>query len=85
MSEHLIHFSQSCLQPKSTQVTAMFNLFRKDPLQRLNKEYARCLEQARDLQRKGDIQGFAAMSAQAEELLKQLDEIEQPDATHSET
>ena len=36
----------------------MFNLFRKDPLQRLNKEYARCLEQARDLQRKGDIKGF---------------------------
>jgi len=61
----------------------MFNLFRKDPLQRLNKEYARCLEQARDLQRKGDIKGFAEMTAQAEELLKQIDEIEQPEATNS--
>ncbi len=56
----------------------MFNLFRKDPLKRLNQEYARCLEQARDLQRRGDIKGFAVMSAQAEELLKQIDEIEPP-------
>lgn len=55
----------------------MFNLFRKAPLQRLNKDYARCLEQARDLQRKGDIKGFAAKSAEAEELLKRIDEIEQ--------
>ena len=61
----------------------MFNLFRKDPLQGLHKEYARCLEQARDLQQKGDIKGFAEMTAQAEELLKQIDEIEQPEATNS--
>lgn len=61
----------------------MFNLFRKDPVQRLRKEYARCLEQARDLQRNGDIKGCAAKSAQAEALLKQIDEIEQPDAAKS--
>ena len=59
----------------------MFKLFRKDPLQKLNKEYARCLEQARDLQRNGDIKGFATMSAQAEGLLQQIDEIEQSKTT----
>ena len=63
----------------------MFKLFRKSPLQRLQKEYALRLEQARDLQRGGDIKGFAAMSAQAEDLLKQIDEIEQQEAEDSQS
>jgi len=61
----------------------MFNLFRRDPIQKLKKDYARCLEQARDLQRNGDIKGFAAKSAEAEELLLQIDELENPTARAS--
>lgn len=42
----------------------------------LQNEYAKRLEQARDLQRNGDIKGFAELSAQADELLKQLESLE---------
>ena len=51
----------------------MFGLFRKDPVQKLEKEYARKLELARDLQRKGDIVGYSEMSAEADVILKQLE------------
>ena len=34
------------------------------------------MTQARDLQRNGDIQGFAAKTAEAEDLGKQLDAME---------
>lgn len=54
----------------------MFGLFKKDPLKKLQTEYARRLEQARDLQRKGDIKGFADASAEAYELLQQLEAME---------
>lgn len=54
----------------------MFGLFKKDPLKKLQDDYARRLELARDLQRKGDIKGFAAASAQADDLLKQIDALE---------
>jgi hypothetical protein len=54
----------------------VFGLFKKDPLKTLQDEYAKRLEQARDLQRNGDIKGFAELSAQADELLKQLESLE---------
>ena len=58
----------------------MFSLFRKDPLQKLKKTYARHLEQARDLQRNGDIRGFSEKYAQAEELLQKIEQLEQTEA-----
>ena len=51
----------------------MFGLFRKDPVKKLEKEYARKLELARDLQRKGDIVAYSKMSAEADVVLKQLE------------
>jgi len=41
-----------------TKELAVFGLFRKEPVQKLEKEYARKLTLARDLQRKGDIVGY---------------------------
>lgn len=55
----------------------MFGLFKKNPLKKLKQDYAQCLEQARDLQRKGDIKGFAAMTDKAEEILQQIDILEE--------
>lgn len=52
----------------------MFGLFRKDPVKRLQKEFALKRLQARDLQRNGDIIGYANMSAAAEEVLKRLED-----------
>tara|TARA_R110002073_G_scaffold257318_2_gene420048 strand:- start:243 stop:431 length:189 start_codon:yes stop_codon:yes gene_type:complete len=53
----------------------MFGLFRRDPVKKLEVEYRKLLEEARDLQRKGDIQGFAAMTARTEALAQQIDAI----------
>ncbi len=54
----------------------MFGLFKKDPLKKLQAEYARRLEKARDLQRKGDIKGFAEASSEADQLCQQLEAME---------
>lgn len=53
----------------------MFAIFRKDPKKQLEKKLARLLEEARDLQRRGDMPGFARKSAEAEEVGQQLDAL----------
>ncbi|MBI1228326.1 MAG: Lacal_2735 family protein [Bacteroidetes bacterium] len=53
----------------------MFGLFKKDPAKQLREQYAKLLEEARDLQRKGDIKGYAEKSAQAEEVLQKLEAL----------
>jgi hypothetical protein len=52
----------------------MFGLFRRNEHKKLEAEYRKLLEQARDLQRNGDIQGFARMTARADELARRLEE-----------
>ncbi len=51
----------------------MFNLFRSNPTQQLEKRYLKKLEEARDAQRQGKIPLFATLTAEAEELGKELD------------
>ena len=53
----------------------MFGLFRKDPAKKLEAEYARLLEKARDIQRNGDVVAAAKVTAEAEEVGKRLDEL----------
>jgi hypothetical protein len=55
----------------------MFGLFSKknDPakeLEKLNQQYEKLLAEARDLQRKGDIKGFAVKTAEAEEVMNKI-------------
>ncbi|MFT5731357.1 MAG: hypothetical protein ACJAZN_000066 [Planctomycetota bacterium] len=54
----------------------MFGFKSKDPLERLRKEYKACMAAAIELQRSGDIRGFAAKTEEAGKLEKQLDEAE---------
>ena len=61
----------------------MFGLFKSDPTKKLQKQYAAKLTEARDLQRKGDIIGFAEASAEADTLLKQLEASETADNTEA--
>lgn len=56
---------------------ALLRLFKTDPAAKLEKQYARKLEQARDAQRGGKIPEFADLSAEAEAIGKQLDELRQ--------
>ena len=53
----------------------MLNWFRKDPIKKLENEYNRKMEQARDTQRKGDIVRASEINAEAEELLRQIDDL----------
>lgn len=53
----------------------MFGLFKKDPIKKLEKEHAKLLEEAMNIQRSGDIKGYAAKMAEAEELEKKIAEM----------
>ncbi len=44
----------------------MFNLFKSDPNKKLQKQYQKLMKEATDLQRKGDIKGYAMKVAEAE-------------------
>ena len=53
----------------------MFGFLKPDPVKKLEAEYRRLLEQARDLQRNGDIKGFAAKTALAEDVASRVDAL----------
>lgn len=53
----------------------MFDLFKSDPAKKLEKQYARKLEEARDAQRAGKMPLFATLSAEAEEIGERLDAL----------
>jgi hypothetical protein len=53
----------------------MFNFFKKNPTAQLEKKYEKLLEEAMQLQRKGDIKGYAIKSAEAEEVLQEIEKI----------
>ncbi|MBK7109408.1 MAG: DUF6435 family protein [Chitinophagales bacterium] len=53
----------------------MFQLFKKDPIKNLQKDYQKILEKACDAQRSGDIKGFALLTEKSEEILKQIDTL----------
>lgn len=54
----------------------MFGLFKKDPVKKLEKEHAKLLEQAMNLQRGGDIKGYAQKMAEAEAVAKKIEEAQ---------
>ncbi|MEM7165151.1 MAG: DUF6435 family protein [Planctomycetota bacterium] len=54
----------------------MFGFFKNSSIRRLESAYQKLQREARDLQRKGDIQGCAAVTARAEEIARQLDALE---------
>lgn len=55
----------------------MFGLFKQDPLQKLEKEYEKTMEQAVQAQRNGNIDLFSKLSQDADNILKKIDELKQ--------
>lgn len=53
----------------------MLSFFRRDPIKKIEREYAAMLERARDAQRAGDIKLFAQLSGQADDLAQRLEEL----------
>jgi hypothetical protein len=56
----------------------MFGLFKKNPVDQLKKEYEKLMKEAMELQRSGDIKGFARKSEEAEEVMKKIVALNQP-------
>jgi len=54
----------------------MFEFLKGDPAAKLRKKYEAKMAEAIELQRSGDIRGFAAKTEEAAELEKQLDALE---------
>lgn len=53
----------------------MFGLFKKNPTKKLEQEYQKLLEEAMALQRKGDIKGYAAKTAEAERVMEEIEKL----------
>ncbi|MEZ9236992.1 MULTISPECIES: DUF6435 family protein [Shewanella] len=54
----------------------MFSIFKQDPIKKLNKAYEAKLEQAMYAQRNGDIKSYSMITAEAENIVKQIQELE---------
>ena len=54
----------------------MFGLFKRDPIAKLEKKYAALLEEARDIQRNGDVVAASAKTAEAEAVREEIERLE---------
>ncbi len=55
----------------------MFGFLKADPKKKLKKQYDQKLEQAMLAQRKGDIKTYSMLTAESEEIWKQIEALEQ--------
>lgn len=69
-------FTRTKAPPSGKPGEAMFGLFRKDPRKALQQQYQQKLEQAMQYQRNGDIMNYSLLSAEAAELEKQLQALD---------
>ena len=53
----------------------MFHWFKKDPIKDLEKKYLQMLEEARDIQRSGNLRAYATKLDEAEKLQEQIDQL----------
>lgn len=53
----------------------MFSLFKANPIKKLQKQYDAKLEQAMLAQRSGDIRGYSEITAEAEAIYLQLQQL----------
>ena len=54
----------------------MLGMFRKNPIVKLEKQYAKLLQEARDIQRNGDVVAASAKTAEAEAIRERIEQIE---------
>ena len=55
----------------------MFNFLKKDPTSKLQKKYNALLEKAMNAQRSGDIKLYARLTAESEEVWKEIEKIKE--------
>ena len=54
----------------------MFSIFKQDPIKKLNKQLSIKLEQAMNAQRNADIRTYSQLTAEADEIDKQIVALE---------
>ncbi|SIS55876.1 DUF6435 family protein [Neptunomonas antarctica] len=54
----------------------MFSIFKSNPTKKLHKIYGIKLEEAMLAQRKGDIHSYSSLTAEAEEIWNQIQQLE---------
>ncbi|MEM9704217.1 MAG: DUF6435 family protein [Planctomycetota bacterium] len=54
----------------------MFSFGKKDPVAKLRQQYMAKMEEARDVQRNGDVVAAAKIVAEAEEIGRKIDDLE---------
>jgi hypothetical protein len=57
----------------------MFSIFKKDPQKKLRKQYDEKLEEAMHAQRRGDIKGYALLTAEAESIWAEILQLQKSD------
>ena len=55
----------------------MFSFLKSDPKKKLEKQYRAKLAEGVELQRKGDIRGFARCTEEAEAILEKIDALKE--------
>ncbi|MFC3122655.1 DUF6435 family protein [Agaribacter flavus] len=55
----------------------MFNFLKSNPSKKLRKQYDIKLEQAMLAQRKGDIKSYSMLTAEAEQIWKEIETLEE--------
>ena len=53
----------------------MFSFFKKDPVEKLTRQYKKLMEEARDVQRSGDLKLYAKKMEEAEALSKEISKL----------
>ncbi len=53
----------------------MFGFFKKDPVKALEKEHEKLMEEAMNLQRNGDLKGYATKLSEAEAVMDKIVEM----------
>lgn len=53
----------------------MFGLFKKDPIQKLEKQYQAIMEEAMHIQRSGDLKAYANKIEAAEKILAEIENL----------
>lgn len=54
----------------------MFGWLKQDPVAKLEARYSKKLEEARDEQRRGDVVAAAKLTAEAEQILSEIESLE---------
>ncbi len=54
---------------------SMFNLFKKDPIKKLEAEYSEFLSKSVNAQRRGDIELYSELAFEADKILKKIEKL----------